>query len=154
MNPSEIRTYIGSNIKRLAKARGLSLFRLAVLSRVGTASLYRAVRGESWPSDAWLSRIAKTLDVTVSDIVGASPKIADSAFVRTIASRKMTLDSTAKDTTFQIRLSPHDRAQLEAVAAATSLSAAGLIRSLVAREARALGVVIETSKPTKKRGKR
>ncbi len=130
----------------------MSLFRLATKANVGTAQLYRVCRGEVAASAEWLARIASALGVEVGDLLGG---LDSSENVRTVSGRRITMDPNLKETTFQIRLSPLDRAKLDAVADASSLSAAGLIRSLVAREARALGIVVEpTAKPAKRRGRK
>lgn len=123
---------------------------LSKAAKVGSAQVYRAARGAVWPSDAWLARIAKVLDVSVADLLGGGLAPIPNVGTLRRAARKVAMDPNLKESTFKIRLSPHDRAQLEAVAAASSLSAAGVLRSLVAREARALGIVVETPKPTKK----
>ena len=146
----DVRRRLGENLRAAAERRGLSLRELSRLAGVGEAQVYRAVRGKAWPSPAWLAKVAKALDTTSDDLLSgldASPNVG------TLGVRKVPMDPILKETEFKLRLSPRDRAQLDAVAAAMSLSASGVIRSLVAREARALGIVVEGS-PSKKGGRK
>lgn len=143
----DLRKRIGQNIRALAKRAGISLRELAERSKLGEATVYRIANGTAATSAETLAKLAPELDVSVADLL-AAPVNVDTMTVR----GKPMDHPTAKDTEFRFRLSPHDKAQLEAVAAASSLSASGVIRSLVAREARALGIVVPT--PTTKRGRK
>jgi transcriptional regulator with XRE-family HTH domain len=152
-----MRARIGANIKALARKRGLSLFRLSVLARVGSAQLYRVTRADAWPSPEWLSRVASALGVDASDLLGvASSPLDTRARVGTIGREVTPMLEPTKDEIYRFRLNTIDRARLDALSQRLEMPAAAAIRFVIreALEARGLDVQPKAAAKARKRGRR
>jgi transcriptional regulator with XRE-family HTH domain len=60
----------GENLRRLRESQGLSIRTLAGKAEVGYVSIFRIEAGQQDPTLSMLRRIAKALDVTVSELIG------------------------------------------------------------------------------------
>ncbi len=61
------------NLRRLRKAKGLTLRALAKKANVGYVSVHRIETGKQDPTLSMLIRLAKTLNVTVAELIGEKP---------------------------------------------------------------------------------
>lgn len=73
---------LGSRIRRLRKAKAMTLDALAVRSGVSRAMLSKVERGEKSPTLSVASRIARGLDTSLSDLMGAGTQPAAAAIRR------------------------------------------------------------------------
>ncbi|MCL6598960.1 MAG: helix-turn-helix domain-containing protein [Alicyclobacillus macrosporangiidus] len=60
---------VAENVQRLLKARGWTVYRLAKESGVSLTALYNLGKHTSGPTASTLVKIAKTLDVTVDELL-------------------------------------------------------------------------------------
>ncbi len=58
------------NLRRLRKAKGLTLRALAKKANVGYVSIHRIETGKQDPTLSMLIRLAKALNVTVAELIG------------------------------------------------------------------------------------
>ncbi len=61
------------NLRRLRKAKGLTLRALAKKANVGYVSIHRLETGKQDPTLSMLIRLAKALNVTVAELIGEKP---------------------------------------------------------------------------------
>jgi transcriptional regulator with XRE-family HTH domain len=150
---STLRARASERIKRIAWSRGISLFRLAALADVGSAQLYRVVRGESTPSKAWLEKVAKALGVSPSDLVGTEVLPLDES--TRVATLRATMQNTTdkRDTMLRVRMNDTDVARLEALAKHYEIPVSAVVRLLARERVASLSLPVVDA-PKTKRGKR
>ncbi len=61
------------NLRRLRKAKGLTLRALAKKANVGYVSIHRLETGKQDPTLSMLIRLTKALNVTVAELIGEKP---------------------------------------------------------------------------------
>jgi transcriptional regulator with XRE-family HTH domain len=144
---SDVRRRIGENIQAHARRRGLSLLALSRAANVGSAQVYRVVRGAAWASDEWLARVAKALGVDVATLLDRTGEHVDNQH----DTRRMTMHQVdeGKPASFQVALTGADKARLDALAESYAISQGAVIRLLLKRDADARAIVVR-AKPTKK----
>jgi XRE family transcriptional regulator, regulator of sulfur utilization len=60
----------GENLRRLRESQGLSIRSLAAMAEVGYVSIFRIEAGQQDPTLSMLKKIATTLNVSVSELIG------------------------------------------------------------------------------------
>ncbi|MDX5356947.1 MAG: helix-turn-helix domain-containing protein [Rhodobacterales bacterium] len=84
---------VGSNLRKLRKAKGLSLQRLAEASGVSVGMISQVERGLANPSMRLLTALRRALNISMQELFGedpiAAPETSDPNFVRRRANRPM-----------------------------------------------------------------
>jgi transcriptional regulator with XRE-family HTH domain len=70
----EAKANISANVRRILKARGMTVMNLAKLTKEPQNSVYRVVRGDNEPGAVLLARIAEALDVSVDRLLSFPEK--------------------------------------------------------------------------------
>lgn len=100
---SDVRRTVGENIRRLAKARGMTLLALSKAAGVGEATVYRIANGRAEPGVEMLAKLAGALDVDLPQLVEVHlPRIDTSTQVAKMRSgdeNKMIASTTTKPRT-------------------------------------------------------
>lgn len=75
----EAKANLSANIRRILRARGMSVYTLAKLAKEPKNTVYRVVRGENEPGAVLVARIAEALDVSIDRLFAFPEKLQKSA---------------------------------------------------------------------------